>query len=85
MYKSIYGGAIFIATKILLYSASSTSFSLIMEIPEGRRCRKMLKQPRGAMVPRRNDLPANQSNKDGASPKEELLPVKNKESKEEDI
>ena len=37
MYKSVYGGAIFIATKILLYPASSTSwFSLIMEIPEER-------------------------------------------------
>ena len=37
MYKSVYGGAIFIATKILLYSASSTScFSLIMEIPKER-------------------------------------------------
>ena len=38
MYKSVYGGAIFIATKILLYSASSTSwFSMIMEIPEERK------------------------------------------------
>ena len=38
MYKSVYGGAIFIATKILLYSVSSTSwFSLIMEIPEERK------------------------------------------------
>ena len=37
MYKSVCGGAIFIATKILLYSASSTSwFSLIMEIPKER-------------------------------------------------
>ena len=37
MYKFVYGGAIFIATKILRYSASSTTwFSLIMEIPEGR-------------------------------------------------
>ena len=33
MYKPVYGGAIFIATNILLYSASSTSwFSLIVEI-----------------------------------------------------
>ena len=36
MYKPVYGGAIFIATKILIYSASSTSFSLIMEIRKGR-------------------------------------------------
>ena len=37
MYKSVYDGAIFIAIKILLYSASSTSwFSLIMEIPKER-------------------------------------------------
>ena len=37
MYKSVYGGAIVIATNILLYSASSTSwFSLIMETPKER-------------------------------------------------
>ena len=37
MYKSVYGGAIYTATKILLYSALSTSwFSLIMEIPKER-------------------------------------------------
>ena len=81
MYKSVYCGSIFIATKILLYSASPTSFSLIMESPEGRymegsrdvgdagRC---LKQTREAMVPRRNDLLINQSKKDGASHKKEL-------------
>ena len=35
IYKSVYDGAIFIATNIMLHSASSTSwFSLIMEISE---------------------------------------------------
>ena len=37
MCKSVYGGAILLLQKILLYSASSTSwFSLIMEIPKER-------------------------------------------------
>ena len=84
MYKSVYGGANFIATKILLYSASSTLwFSLIIEIPEERnmersrdvggagRCLKQSsKSSYGAKKKRFAD---NQSKLDGASPKKELL------------
>ena len=93
MYKSVYGRAIFIATKILLYSASSTSwFSLIMEIPEernmersrdvgdaGRYLKQSSKRSYGAKKKR---FAGNQSKIDGASPKKELL---SQSQKKEDI
>ena len=85
-------------TSCYTYSASSTSwFSLIMEIPEGSnmdrswdigdtgRCSKQSsKRCYGA---KENDLLAvNQSKKDGAPPKKELLSqFKKKSQKKEDI
>ena len=93
MYKSVYGEAIFIATKVLLYSASSTSwFSFIMEIPKERNMErsrdvddagKCLKQPNERSYgAKKKRFAGNQSKIDGASPKKELL---SQSQKKEDI
>ena len=85
MYRFVYGGAIFIATKILLYSASSTSwFSLIMEITKERNMERSrdvgdagrcLKQPskRSYGAKKKRFAGVNHRKIDGASPKKELL------------
>ena len=53
----------------------------MMEIAEGR----SVERSRDVMVPRRNDLPVNPNQKDGASHKKELLSQFKKSQNKEDI